>query len=183
MSDPREFICGTMGDITWKSILPPAGLEGLEAQGAWTRRGDTLIGKEQQGAATLAFGDEGWTNYELAAQVKAIAGGNIQLVFRATADGNYVLDFLMGWKAVAVSKADRRPGGRGFHKASVVNFPLEHHKEYDVQIAVRDASITSYIDGQLVNQLTDYDFPKGRAGLSVWQGETEFRNPRYRLLQ
>lgn len=183
MLNKREVICGVMGDIHWKPVLPASGLEGLEIQGNWIRQGDAVVCEERQGGATLAFGEEGWKDYELSVWVKAAAGGNVQILFRLTAEGNYLLDFLMGWKAVAVSKADRRPGGRGFHKISVVNFDLEHHREYDLQIAVRDASITSYVDGQLLNQVTDYDFPKGRAALSVWQGKTEFRNPRYRLLQ
>jgi len=182
MSDKREIICGMSGDIHWQSLLPAKDLEGLQVQGNWTRQGDTVVCEERQGGATLAFGEDDWTNYELAMRVKVVTGGNVQILFRLNPDGNYLMDLLFGWQAVAVSKNDLKPGGRGFHKISVVNFGLEHGREYEVQIAVRDASITTYIDGQLVNQVTDYDFSKGRAALSVWQGKSEFRRPMFRLL-
>lgn len=182
MPDKREVICGMMGHMHWKPVLPATGLEGLQVNGNWIRQEDILICEERQGSASIVFGQEDWANYELSVQVKAVTGGNVQVLFRLNPDGNYMMDMLFGWQAVAVSKNDRRPGGRGFHKISVVNFALEHGREYDVQIAVRDVSITTYIDGQLVNQVTDYDFPQGRAGLSVWQGKNEFRSPKIRLL-
>lgn len=181
MSDYREVIGGMMGDIPWKPVLPPSGLTGLKVQGKWTRDGDMVLGEAREGA-TFAFGDDTWKDYELSMRVKGIAGGNIQILFRIGPEGYYLMDFLLGWKAVAVSKNDRRPGGRGFHKISVVNFDACRDREYEAQVAVRDASITTYVDGELVNQVTDYDFSAGSAALSVWGGRTEFRDLRYRLL-
>ena len=43
-------------------------------------------------------------------------------------------------------------------KLSVVNYPLECGQEYDVEIAARKASITTYVDGKLINQVTDEKF-------------------------
>jgi len=176
----REVICGMGGDIPWQPLLPTTGLDGLEVQGGWTRYGDTVVG---DGTGLLAFGHSDWSDYELSFRARAVQGGNVQVAFRSGADGGYLLDLLLGWQAVAISKNDRRPGGRGFHKVSVVNYELAHRREYALQIAARGASITSYLDGQLVNQLTDYDFPQGRVALSVWQSKSEFRDLRYRLLQ
>ena len=49
-------------------------------------------------------------------------------------------------------------------------------------IAAQGASLTSYVDGKLVNQLTDETFRMGTFGLLVWQSSTAYRDVRYRLL-
>ena len=64
----------------------------------------------------------------------------------------YLFDFLLGWQAVGIYRViDRR-----VTKLSVVNHALHRGQEYEVQVAARGASLTSYVDGKLVNQLTDY---------------------------
>jgi hypothetical protein len=67
-------------------------------------------------------------------------------------------------------------------KLSVVNFPIEAGREYDVQIAARGQSLTSYIDGKLLNQVTDSSHPSGPIALNVWESKTAFRDPRVRLM-
>jgi len=89
-----------------------------------------------------------------------------------------VLDFLLGWQAIAISKVE----AGNLTKISVVNYPLERGQEYDVQIAARGASLTSYIDGKLMNQVTDFSFPSGPIALNVWECKTAFRDMRFRLL-
>ena len=67
-------------------------------------------------------------------------------------------------------------------KLSVVNHVLHRGQEYEVQVAARGASLTSYVDGKLVNQLTDETFRMGTFGLLVGEYSTAFRDVRYRLL-
>ncbi|MEO2002969.1 MAG: hypothetical protein ABGY41_02595, partial [Candidatus Poribacteria bacterium] len=59
---------------------------------------------------------------------------------------------------------------------------LSRDREYAVQIAARDDSITTYIDGELVNQLTDDTWKRGRVALSIWHAKTLYRDLRYRVL-
>ncbi len=55
-------------------------------------------------------------------------------------------------------------------------------REYHVLIAARGASLTTYIDGRLVNQLTDTTLTHGPVALNVWESQTAYRDPRVRLL-
>ena len=50
------------------------------------------------------------------------------------------------------------------------------------QIAARGASITTYIDGVLVNQLTHDEFQRGPVIFSPWESRVRYRRARYRLL-
>ncbi len=172
------------GDIPWRPLLPEEGLEGLKRTGSatWTRTAPDTV--EGQGTGALGFGADDWRDYELDVYVTPLAGGNVQIPFRVAPDAKrlYVLDLLLGWKAVAISKIDNGPGGAGLQKISVVDQDLVHGREYHVRLAARDRSLTSYVDGRLVNQVTDHDCRSGPLGFSLWQSRTRFRNPRYRLL-
>jgi hypothetical protein len=55
------------------------------------------------------------------------------------------------------------------------NFPLVHGQEYHVRLAARGASITSYIEGQLVNQATDFEMKRGKLGFHAWHSVTRYR--------
>lgn len=195
----RAVIAGMRGVIHWQTLLPANGLEGWRnrvdtnspAQGnvnnadnAWRRTGDVIIGADHDGSAgRLVSGDQTWSDYELSLLVTPISGGNAQVHFRIAADGQhyYMLDLLMGWQAVAISRVDLSQESK-VQKLSVVNFPLGNNQEYDVLIAARGASLTSYIDGQLVNQVTDFSHHAGPIALNVWESQTAFRDPRIRLL-
>ena len=131
----------------------------------------------------LRIGEASWADYELSVLITPVAGGNAQVMFRLSPDGKqyYLFDMLLGWQAVAISKGDLRSGVR-VRKLSVVNFPLELGRQYNVLIAARDASLTAYVDGRCVNQLTDAGLRAGAVALNVWESKTAFRDPRIRLL-
>lgn len=182
--DFRPTVWGIDGETGWIPMLPEKELKGLEARGSWTRDKQSVTGTAGEDSAKLFWGAADWRNYEIDFYMTVISGGNGQVQFRISADGKkcYMMDFLLGWKAVGISKIDGTPGGTGLLKISVVNWDIERGKEYHVQIAVRDASITTYVDGKLVNQVTDSDYRQGRIAFNVWQGKTAFRDPRYRRL-
>ena len=92
-------------------------------------------------------------------QSTLVKGPNLQIQFRISEDGRsfYFLDFLTGWKAMAISKVDGKSGETT--KLDVVNFIFEGGREYDIVIAARGHSLTSYIDGNLVNRVTDASNP------------------------
>ena len=85
---------------------------------------------------------------------------------------------LLGWQTIAISKVVKGQ----LTKIGVVKFPIESGQEYDIQIAARKSSLTSYVDGRLVNQVTDETFLSGEIALMTWKSKTAFRDQRYRLL-
>lgn len=170
-----------------QKLLSGEGLEGWlpgtqAEEKLWQRSGDAIIGEDAEGkrGRQLFVGDNSWKNYEFSVLITPISGGNAQVFFRVSEDRKswYLLDLLLGWQAIAISKVD--PGG--LQKLSVVNFPLERGREYDIQIAARDASLTSYIDGKLINQVTDFSHRSGPVALNAWDSKTAFRDPRVRLM-
>lgn len=176
----RDKVWGMDREAEWESLLPDDGLEGIEAKGKWTRHGDTVKCQAGEEGAHLVFGKSDWRDYELKCRVEAEKGGNIQIIFRLSEDGTqgYMLDLLYGWQAVAISRIGRGP----VLKLSVVNHELQHGRGYDVELAARGASLTSYVNGALVNQVTAFDHMQGRFALTVWNGKTVFEKPMARRL-
>jgi 3-keto-disaccharide hydrolase len=132
----------------------------------------------------ITQGDKRWADYEFSVFGTLVAGSNLQVCFRLSEDGKsyYFLDFLTGWQAVAISKRDGDTGQ--IVKLSVVNYVIEKGREYHIVVAARGRSLTSYIDGKVVNQLTDDAFTSGGVGLNMWSTTTAiFRDPKIRHYQ
>jgi RNA polymerase sigma-70 factor (ECF subfamily) len=193
-ADFRQTIAGRQGKIEWQPIftgdftgwsvekqtIPPGAIPAH-----WTVVGkDGLVGERRPNGTQLLYGDAQWRNVELSLLVTPLAGGNAQVLFRVTDQGFYVCDLLMGWQAVAVSRVTVDAQGQAnLVKLSVVNYPLAHQREYAVTIAARDHSITTYLDGALVNQVTDSAWLHGQIGLNIWEAKTLFRDIRLRTLE
>ncbi|MEO2006229.1 MAG: sigma factor-like helix-turn-helix DNA-binding protein [Candidatus Poribacteria bacterium] len=197
---PREFrkvIAGNLGEMPWQSMFdgslagwrsptrgePPKPLTGIPD--GWEAVGDDgLVGENYGHGTTLKFGDLSWRDIEVSALVTPIHGGNTQVSFRMDDDRNgYVFDLMLGWQVAAIHRITRMDDGSvDLVKLSTVNYPVERGREYAVGIAARGHSITSYVDGAVVNQLTDDTWQSGRVGLEVWQSKTLYRSMRYRVL-
>lgn len=181
----RTHIGGMRGHIEWESLLSGNGLEGWETKKkeVWSREGNTIVvNAGTHNHTSLSTGDTTWSNYELKVAVTFVKGSNLQIQFRRSSDGKdrYFVDFLSGWKAISVTKRDHTKPG--VTKLDVMNFPFKFKHEYDLVIAVRGASIHTYLDGQLVNRVT-HDFRRrGGIALATWGKSTivKFRNPRIR---
>ncbi len=196
--DFRIVIHGCEGDIPWQELFTGSfsGWSVVKGQGyrpldgdtppeCWQTAGGGLVGEQLEEGTCLATGDATWRDYELSALVTPLKGGNAQLLFRMgeSAKAFYMLDMMLGWQAIAVTKVEWESAGKpALALLSVVNYPLEHEREYAVGIAARGWSITTYMDGALVNQVTDFSFRAGRVGLNIWQAKTLFREVRFRLL-
>ena len=176
--DARDVICGMDGDIHWRSVLPSSGLDGLTTEGVWERDGDSVLVRSKDSTASLTFGEESWEDCELDVHLTPLEGGNAQVVVRSSYMGAYVVDLMLGWQVVQIA----RTRSHTFDRLSVVDFPLQHGQEYQLRVAARGASITSYINGRLVNQTTDFEMKRGKLGLFAWHSVTRYRAPRYRLL-
>ncbi len=181
----RARIGGMKGRITWESMLQGEGLEGWKPgnQAVWSREGDTIIAKAggKDGATRLVQGDSTWSHYEFKVQVTRVKGANVQIRFGITDESReYMVDYLGGWKALAISTYER--GKRGVTKLDVVNLVLERGREYDLVLAVRGHSVTTYVNGRLVNRLTLEANPKGAVALGTWgrHAVARFRDPKIR---
>ena len=190
----RSGLGGMEGDITWEPLLRGDGLEGwcetdvplanstpAERGISWTRNGNAVMGKvPAEKTSQIVQGDANWRDYEISALCTLIEGPDVQIHFRVSEEGQayYMLNFLYGWQAIAISKME--PGAGEVDKLSVVNFPFEKGREYNILIAARAQSLTSYIDGKLVNQVTDNSYRKGGIALGLWWSSVNFRDPRIR---
>ena len=148
----------------------------LVPQGKYRDRRRGRRGTNSAGSGRLQLGA-----LELKVQGTLVKGSNLQLQFRISEDSQdfYFLDYLAGWKPMAISKWDEKTG---VTKLDVVNFIFESGREYDIVLAVRGNSITSYIDGKLVNRLTVATNPRGGIALAIWGNHTiaRFRDPKVR---
>ncbi len=188
----RDVICGMRGQINWSKIplddelsawRPPLSADEKEIKSTWSRSGDAIVGDSRElgeSAPVLIGGDQSWSDFELSVLITPVSACNAQVMFRySDVEKNwYMFDMLLGWQAIAISRME---GGR-LTKLSVVNYPLECGQEYEVEIAARENSITTYVDGKLVNQVTDEKFRSGSIALSAWNSTVAFRDLRYRLL-
>ena len=133
----------------------------------------------------MIYGEPSWRDLELSLLVTPIGGGNAQLFFRMdeAAKRYYVFDMLMGWQAIAIRRVTYDEMDHlSEAKLDVVNYPLRNGTEYAVTIAIRDQSITTYVNGALVNRVTDGSWYHGKIGLTVWQSKTLYRDIQVRLM-
>jgi RNA polymerase sigma-70 factor (ECF subfamily) len=194
-TDFRQTIAGMGGEIPWQPLFTGSFASwsanrtpiaaGTVPDGWEVVGNDGLVGEDQANGTMLTYGEPAWEDLECSLLVTPLAGGNVQTLFRINeaVNGWYQVDMLIGWQAVAVSRLTFDGQGNGeLTKLSVVNYPLEHGREYALSIATRGHSITTYIDGALVNQLTDATWLGGQVGLNVWHGKTLYRDIQVRLL-
>jgi RNA polymerase sigma-70 factor (ECF subfamily) len=203
--DFRKVIGGMRGEIRWTSIFD-GDLKGWSYQGIPTKPGalrgtpitpgvmpegwslldkDGLVGEEWKAGTSLIYGEASWRDLEFSLLITPIGGGNAQVLFRLDEAANryYVFDMLMGWQAVAIRRITYdEVGNLNEAKLDVVNYPLRNGTEYAVTIAIRDQSITTYINGALVNRVTDGSWYHGKIGLTVWQSKTLYRDIQVRLM-
>lgn len=181
MMDYRHEIWGMGAPAVRQPLLPSHGLEGLDLHGPWERVVDSVVCEAGEEGARILFGNHEWCHYEVQVQVVAEKGGNVQIPFRLAKDGRsgYMVDLLLGWQAIAISRFEH---GKGVEKLSVVNCQLDRGREYHIELSARGRSLTTYVDGLLMNQVTAGDQNPGRFALQVWCAKTRFRNPTARRL-
>jgi RNA polymerase sigma-70 factor (ECF subfamily) len=203
--DFRKVIGGMHGEIRWSKIFSgdlkewsyqgkpakPGDLQGNpikpgDVPEGWSIIGeDGLVGEEWNSGTSLFFGKPSWRDLEFSALITPIGGGNAQLFFRLdeAAKRYYVFDMLMGWQAIAIRRITYDEVDHlNEAKLDVVNYPLRNGTEYAVTLAIRDQSITTYVNGALVNRVTDGSWYHGKIGLTVWQSKTLYRDIKVRLM-
>ena len=177
----REEVWGRGGNTRWLSMLDSKvdGLRNVNGPAAISM-GSITVDRQ----STVIFGESNWKSYELRFGLQIMEGANAQIQLRRSDDGKqcYMVDFLFGWQALGVSRINHRPGGKGLQKLSVVNLEMSRLAEFKVEIAVRELSITTYVDGKLINQVTDDAFDAGPMAFCAWEAKARFDQPEYRVL-
>lgn len=170
--------------IPWQTLLSGEGLDGWEttaSAGEWSRDGDTLIGQlDGKRKPHLYQGSGDWKHYEYSVFVTLEKGSSLQFPFRVSDDrkGFYFVEFDFSWQTVNVTMREPDPG---VTKLSVVNYPLEKGREYHLIISARHRSLTTYIDGKLVNQVADPTYARGGVGIAMWWHTlAKYRDPKIR---
>jgi len=177
----REEIWGRDGNTRWLPMLDSRH-EGLrKAQGPVEFPPGAVVVDRR---SAFGFGAADWMSYELRFGLQILEGANAQIRLRTSEDGKrfYLVDFLLGWQALGVSRVDHGPGGKGLQKLSVVNLEMARMAEMRVEIAIRELSITTYVDGRLVNQATDESFAAGPLAFCAWEAKARFSQPEFRVL-
>lgn len=171
--------------IPWQSLLHGDRLDGWRTtapSGEWSRDGDTVLGKlDGHRKSHLYQGDSNWKNYEYSLFVTLEKGSSMQFPFRVTDDrkGFYFVEFDYAWQTINVTL--RQPGRRGVTKLSVVNYALKKGRKYHLIISARHRSLTTYINGKLVNQVADASYVGGGIGIAMWwDTRAKYRDPKIR---
>lgn len=177
----RDEVWGRDGNTRWLAMLD------AKHAGLRTVNGPAEIGVDAitvGRTSSVTFGDRAWKSYELRFRLQILEGANAQVSLRRSEDGRqgYVVDFLFGWQALGVGRFDHRPGGKGLQKLSVVNLEMARMAEYKVEIAVRELSITTYVEGRLINQVTDETYAEGPFAFGAWEAKARFSRPEFRVL-
>jgi len=179
----------------WQDLLPNADLAKWTSGylPAWRRIVDGIKGDDgcestapENAGGRIETGDPSWQNYEFSARIQPLKGVMAQLHYRITEGGRcwYTFDLVMKEQVASISKVDMRPGGRGRQVLHSVPFPIEYGKEYEARVVAKDGSLTSFIDGLRVNDVSDAKQPLlcGQVGVAIWQCCAAFHNPRIRHL-
>ncbi|MEK7858219.1 MAG: family 16 glycoside hydrolase [Elusimicrobiota bacterium] len=177
----RDEVWGRDGNTRWGNLLD-ASFDHLRKVSPGCKVDDSSFDVDKNGL--YLFGDPAWKSYELKFGVQIVEGANAQIRLRLSESLKrwYTVDFLFGWQALGIARVDHEPNGKGHQKLSVVNLEMVRLREYKVEIAVRDLSITTYVDGKLINQATDETLTSGPMGFCAWEAVARFRQPQFRVL-
>lgn len=179
----RSVVWGNHDVLKWTPLFDdedlPAWTE-TDTPAVWSRDGDTIVATAaSRRVRPLVDGDATWQDYEIKTTLTFVEGSSAYIQFRRSEHGYYQLACLPGAHFFVIARLD----STGRTKIDVVDHVIEKGRAYDVRVAVRGHSITSYVDGKLVNQVTDGTYPTGGVGLMVWGKRTVARygNPQVRL--
>jgi hypothetical protein len=179
----RERIEGMDGPIRWLDLLAAPGLGAWSSAmpACWRHDGGHLEGALMGGnGSVLLIGDDSWRDYECSLHVACEAGGEAEVRMRARdARHCYCVALLYGLQAVSVRLID---GDAPTRLLSCVDAALDPGRAYDLRLAARGESITTYLDGRLINQLSDATHRSGGMGVGVWLSRVRFDAPRVRFL-
>jgi hypothetical protein len=177
--DYREYISSNSGEIPWIGLSSAQGFEAWHSMNrpCWSLDKGAILGDSDE--SLLMIGDSSWKDYELSMNITCERGG-CPVVRLRSPDGKhgYLINLLYGLQAIAVRSID----GHSFHQVSVVDASLVQGRSYELRVAMRGESLTTYLDHALMNQVTVSSWSSGGIGIGVWQSRVRFDQVRVRFL-
>ena len=177
----RDRIRTGRGEIPWEPVLKGGALAGLSFEGKWEVAGTALRVDASGRGVWLSVTDRPVADFELKTALTVVSSGNASIFFRqqAGAPKYYQFDLNSRLQAAVIGRVNGDAAKPTI--ISAVNLDLSSSLGYDVELAVRGESITTYVNGNLVNQVRDGEYPSGHICLTAWNSKPEFRDPRFRI--
>lgn len=178
---PRDRIRTGRGEIAWETVLKTGSLAGLAYEGKWEAAGNTLRVDATGTGVWLSVTERPVADFELKASLSVVESGNASIFFRQQtgAPRYYQFDLNARLQAAVVGRVNGDAAKPTV--ISAVNFDLTPAFRYDVELAVRGESITTYVNGHLVNQVRDAEYREGHVCLTAWNSKPEFSDLRFRV--
>jgi hypothetical protein len=179
----RETIRTGRGEIGFEPVIRDGSIAHLSREGNWQATRYEITVDALEGAGAWLSLSDAVTDFELRMRMMAQEGENASIFFRQHAGGQrfYQLDLHCRWQAVVISKVDWGVEPQLNSIISAVSHELLQGRDYDLELAVRGESITTCVDGKLVNQVRDGGYPQGGICLTAWKSRTRYVEPRLRI--
>ncbi len=160
-----------------KPAGPPVRRLARVVDGDWKVVGKELI-QRSTATAHLWFGDEEWADYDVSVEARTDSGREgPSLYFRAEGLGNYYGLQIGGYNA---TWHELNKHARGHWSRDVAPTPMKYEvgRWYRMAASVRKDRLKCTLDGELVYDHRDADYPRGRVGLRTWDAAARFRDLR-----
>ncbi len=155
---------------------PVSRLARVEA-GDWKVVGQDLAQRNTT-TAHLWFGDEEWADYDVSVEARTDSGREgPSLYFRAEGLGNYH-GFQIGGYNGTWHELNKHARGHWSRDVAPTRMAFEAGRWYRLAVSVRKDRLKCTLDGVLVYDHRDADYPRGRVGLRTWDAAARFRDIR-----
>lgn len=177
----RERVRSSRGEIPWEPVLKGGSLAGLSFGGKWETAGTSLQVDATGQGVWLSLTDRPVADFELKTSLTVVRNGNSSIFFRQQtgAPKYYQFDLNSKLQAAVIGRVNGDASKPTI--ISAVNLDLSSSLGYDVELAVRGESLTTYVNGKLVNQVRDGEYTSGHICLTAWNSKPEFRDPHLRI--
>lgn len=128
--------------------------------------GVVLRTSSSSNAARVLFGDRGWANYQITANMWPYDTREMILILYYTDEDNLIL---LDWEEGSISIIERVEGNE---RRVLLLSPLEHTSDnVSITAEVHNGLLTVEVDGGVVLEGYKTDLPRGAAGFGVWDPE------------
>lgn len=175
----RDRIQTGHGERSWESVIKNGALDPNTYGGKWEVLGSSLTVNALTEGAWLCATEKVVEDFEFKTALTAVSGGRASIFFRQHENGMkcYEFDLQCELQAIVVTIFNGNDKKQR-NIISAVNYEILKNKEYDIEIAMRGESITTYVNGQLVNQVRDGTYRQGHICLTAWHSKARFRDPK-----
>jgi len=153
------------------ALIPPWDNPG---GGGWSVVNGVALNNANATNRRIYRGDTTWTDYSFSAIISSTdTSGDIGLIFRSQSDGNY---YRFVWSRGSTNnyRLERVVSGTATTLGATAGAAYETNRWYHIEILAEGSRLRVYIDGVLVLDRTDTQWPSGRIGLYANTQNTAF---------